>query len=162
MPPTYYEKRRSKNRPDDRAKAEEIKLQRIGNLRPNQCAGNSKQEVNRSGARPLCRAVIHPFNRAPKLDKSLIDLLKSKQRAAVAVAPGLGPTDKASGAAPRVTRLLFEVIDPFSKIEPDDGVITAVALRLGFIAIGGQWRGSGIGRAARDNQRGQQIHRARR
>jgi hypothetical protein len=57
--------------------------------------------------------------------------------------------------------LLFEVIDPFSKIEPDHGVNRAMSPRLRFIAKWVQWRSGRMGRAGRDDQRRQQAHHGR-
>jgi hypothetical protein len=92
---------------------------------------------------------------------SLIGLPKSKQRTAVAVAAGFVPTHEAPGVALGVALLPFEVIDPFSKIEPDYSVSRAMSLRLSLIAEWAQWRGGRIRPAACNNQRCQQAHRVR-
>jgi hypothetical protein len=102
-----------------------------------------------------------PFQGRLKSLGSLIGLPKSKQRAAVAVAAGFVPTHEAPGVAPRVALLAFEVIDPFSKIEPDHSVSRATPLRLSFIAKRAQWSGGRICSAACDDQRCQQAHRVR-
>ena len=99
---------------------------------------------------------------APQIAKievvSFVDPLpKSKQRAAVTAPAGLFQTHEAPGAAPRVAFLRLEVIDPFSKIEPDHGVNRAMSLRLSFIAKRAQWCSGRIGRAACDDQRRQQA-----
>jgi len=88
-------------------------------------------------------------------------LPKSKQRTPIAAAAGLVPTHKAAGEAARVPFLQLGVINTFSKIEPDHRAARAMSLRLSFIAKRGQWRRGCIGRAARDDQSGQQIPRAK-
>ncbi len=108
---------------------------------------------------PFSRIQVHAFSKSElKSLASLIDLPKSKQRAAVTVAAGFVQAHEAPGAALRVAVLPFEVIDPSSKIEPDHSVNRAMSLRLSFIAKWGQWRGGRIGRPACDDQRRQQAH----
>ena len=63
----------------------------------------------------------------------LADLPKSKQRAAVTVAAGFFAAREAPGTAPPIATLPFEIIDAFSKIEPDHRVLRAMPLRLRFI-----------------------------
>lgn len=86
-------------------------------------------------------------------------LAKSKQRAAIAVAAGFLPTHEAPGIALPVAVLPLEVIDPFSKIEPNHRVRRAMPLRLRFIAERGQRYGQGDARSALDRQRRQQTNR---
>ena len=75
----------------------------------------------------------------------------------VAAAAGLVPTHKAAGEAARVPLLQLGVINAFSKIEPNHRAARAMSLRLSFIAKRDQWRRGRIGRAARDDQSGQQY-----
>ena len=106
-------------------------------------------------------AIARPSKAELKSLGSLIGLPKSEQRTAVAAAAGFVPTHEAPGVAPRVAFLPFEVIDPFSKIEPDHDVSRAMSLRLSFIAKRAQWRGGRICPTACDDQRCQQAHRVR-
>jgi hypothetical protein len=88
---------------------------------------------------------------------SLIGLPTSEQRAAVTVAAGFVQTHEAPVAALREALLTFEVIAPFSEIEPDHSVTRAMSLRLSFIAKWAQGRGSRTGCTACDDQDRQQA-----
>lgn len=61
-------------------------------------------------------------------------LPQSQERAPIAAIPGLIPACEAAGISRRVAPLTFQVIAPSSEIEPDNRILGAMALRLGFIA----------------------------
>jgi hypothetical protein len=105
-------------------------------------------------------AIERPSKAELKSLSSLIGLPKSNQRTAVAVAAGFVATHEAPRVALGVALLPFEVIDPFSKIEPDHSVSRAMSLRLSLIAKWPQWRGGRIGCAAYDQDRQQGTSRA--
>ena len=81
-----------------------------------------------------------------------MDLTNPQQRAAKAAGSGFFATYKAPRSPPRVAILSLEIIDPFSKIEPDDSITRAMPLRLAFIAKWVQWQG-GSACPARGNRR---------
>ena len=60
-------------------------------------------------------------------------LSQPEQRATIAAAESFRPAHKTSAKAAAIPSLPLRVIDPFTKIEPDDHIRRAMPLRLRFI-----------------------------